>query len=80
LAATSRSEKSENIARERKSTAKAKARPRSRTALKPKPAPKRAQPRIKYRHSETMRLFCQRAGKATPECRIFRRNAPRKRR
>jgi hypothetical protein len=53
---------------------------RSKPALKTKAAVKRAQPRIKYRYSETMRLFCQGAGKATPECRIFRRNAPRSRR
>ena len=55
---------------------------RSKTAPKPKPAakPKPVRPKIKYRYSETMRLFCRGAGKATAECRTFRRNAPRNRR
>ncbi|MDP8912203.1 MAG: toll/interleukin-1 receptor domain-containing protein [Pseudomonadota bacterium] len=65
-------------AREQKPAAKNKAPVRS----KPTPAakPKPARPRIKYRYSENMRLFCRGAGKATPECRIFRQNAPRRRR
>jgi hypothetical protein len=69
-------------AREQKPPAKNKTAMRSRTSSKPTPAArsKPARPRIKYRYSENMRLFCQGAGKATPECRIFRRNAPRKRR
>ena len=28
--------------------------------------------KIKYRYSANMRLFCQRAGRQTPECRVFR--------
>jgi len=73
---------SQKTAREQRPAVKTKGPVRLRTAPKPKPPakPKPARPRIKYRHSETMRLFCQGAGKATPECRIFRRNAPRKRR
>jgi len=39
-----------------------------------------ARPKVKYKYSENMRLFCQRAGAATPECRIFRRNTVRRRR
>jgi hypothetical protein len=50
--------------------AAAKAKP----AAKPRPAPR---PRIKYKFSENMRLFCQGAGKATSECRTFRRNVRR---
>ena len=43
----------------------------------PKPGVK---PKIKYAYSENMRLFCERAGRGTPECRMFRRNAPKSRR
>jgi hypothetical protein len=56
-------------------------RPRSVSLAKPavksakaKPAKKPTRPRIKYRYSENMRLFCERAGKGTPQCRTFRRN------
>ena len=61
-----------------------------RTAHTPKPTVKppskaavpkqRAVPKIKYAYSENMRLFCERAGRATPECRTFRRYAPKARR
>ena len=38
--------------------------------------PKHAvQPKLRYRYSRNMRLFCQRAGRSTPECRIFRHTA-----
>lgn len=47
---------------------------------KPSVTARTTRPKIKYRYSETMRLFCQRSGKTTPECRIFRRNAPRAKR
>ena len=73
---------SHETAREQRPAVKKNGPVRSRTGSKPKqPAkPKPARPRIKYRYSETMRLFCRGAGKATPECRTFRRNAPRNRR
>ncbi len=29
---------------------------------------------VKYRYSENMRVFCQKAGRSTRECRTFRRN------
>ena len=33
-----------------------------------------ARPRVRYKYSENMRQFCQKAGRGTRECRIFRRN------
>lgn len=36
------------------------------------PPPKPAKAKIKYRYSANMRLFCQRAGRHTAECRVFR--------
>ena len=38
-----------------------------------RPAPRPSGPRINRRNSENMRLFCQRAGRGTPECRRFQR-------
>jgi hypothetical protein len=36
--------------------------------------PRAAAPKIKYKYSENMQLFCERAGQGTPQCRVFRRN------
>jgi hypothetical protein len=55
-----------------KKQVKASARP---AAPKAKPRPK-----VRYKFSENMRLFCERAGKATRECRNFNRQARRTRR
>lgn len=38
-----------------------------------RPAPRPSGPRINRRNSENMRLFCQRAGRGTPQCRTFQR-------
>jgi hypothetical protein len=35
-------------------------------------------PRVRYVHSENMRLFCAGAGKSTPQCRSFRANTRRR--
>jgi hypothetical protein len=32
---------------------------------------------LRYRHARTMRLFCERAGRGTPQCRTFMRNRQR---
>ena len=39
----------------------------------PRPAPRASGPRINRRNAENMRLFCQRAGRGTPQCRTFQR-------
>ena len=45
---------------------------RERPARQGRAAPKRYSPR----NSETMRLFCERSGRSTPQCRTFRRSDP----
>jgi hypothetical protein len=49
-----------------------------RTTQASRPGARRAVPagtkRYSRRYSQTMRLFCQRSGRLTPECRIFRRS------
>jgi len=42
------------------------------TAKRPAAKPKRSGPHYSPRQARTMRLFCQRAGRGTRECRIFR--------
>ena len=41
------------------------------TSAQPSPPPRPSGPRINRRNSENMRLFCERAGRGTPECRRF---------
>ena len=43
------------------------------SAAPARPAPRPSGPRINSRNSENMRLFCQRAGRGTPQCRAFQR-------
>lgn len=39
-----------------------------------------AKPKIKYKYSANMQVFCERAGRSTPECKIFRQQIASKRR
>ena len=39
----------------------------------PRPAARPSGPRINRRNAENMRLFCERAGRGTPQCRTFQR-------
>ena len=47
--------------------------PREETLRAPRPAPRPSGPRINRRNSENMRLFCERAGRGTAQCRTFQR-------
>jgi hypothetical protein len=44
-----------------------------RPATQARPAPSPSGGRINRRNSRTMRLFCERAGRGTPQCREFQR-------
>ena len=47
-------------------------RPSSRS-IETRPRPRPNGPRLNRRNSETMRLFCERSGRGTPQCRTFQR-------
>ena len=49
------------------------------STVEPPPAPPNG-PRINRRNSQNMRLFCQRAGRGTPQCRSFARQLRNERR
>lgn len=47
--------------------------PAANAAPRPAAKPKRSGPRYSPRQARTMRLFCQRAGRGTRECRVFKK-------
>jgi predicted membrane-bound mannosyltransferase len=73
--ADERPRETRQAARKRKAAAEAAS--KRKKALAERKAPR---PKVKYRYSENMRLFCEKAGAATPECKTFRRNTAKRRR